>query len=573
MRAREAEPMEFYRPEHLDHIRNIIKEAHIAYASMEIACHPDVHTYSGGLGVLAGDTLRSCADLEVPVVAITLLYRKGYFSQRLEHGWQTEQDEPWDIEKYTSRLPEGRVIIEIEGREVTVEPRVGIIVGMQKHLVPVLFLDTDLEENDWRDRGISWQLYGGDQTNRIKQEAVLGIAGKRVLRKLGCLQLHTFHMNEGHAAFAPMEDMRYLSKYYKYNRPAVTNLVKSAHVFTTHTPVPAGHDRFSYEQVRDVVGNDFLHIPGGPKECNMTHLALNLSRYANGVAKKHGQVSRRMFPGYKIDAITNGVHLPTWMNCHIQELLDKELPSWRHEPGILEHVYQIVDHDELCKAHDKAKRDMIDYIKHSTGVQLDEKQLTIGFARRFAPYKRADLIFTEIERLIEMGCGKIQLVFAGEAHPKDEEGKRIIQRVIARAAELRDCLTVVFLEDYNMAMSQKLVAGCDLWLNNPVPPKEASGTSGMKAAANAVPNLSTLDGWWIEGITKNAQGGWIIQHRDDGQDHKSLYDVLGHIIRVYYEHPKRWRQHMASALALASYFNTHRMVNEYLDKSWTLTIY
>lgn len=568
--------MSFYKPESKDWLLERIRNSNICYASMEIALDKDIHTYSGGLGVLAGDTLKSCADLHVPVVATTLIYRKGYFKQVVDYGWQREEEEPWDIDEYTIKLEEFKDTIEIQGRVVTVIPYVGLIVGHQQGTVPVIMLDTDTEENDPQDRNITSRLYGGDHVMRLKQEAILGIAGKRILRKLGCKNLHTYHMNEGHAAFAPMEDVRYLSKYYRFFKPAIQDLVKAKHVFTTHTPVPAGHDRFEYPLMKEVLGENFAweHMElGGHEECNMTRLALNLSRYANGVAKKHGEVSRKMFPGYNIDAITNGVHLNTWMCRNIQAVVDHYLPSWRYEPSILKHVYRVLPPQKLAEAHAKSKEALINFIQEETGVQLDKNKFTIGFARRFATYKRADLIFSDIEKLREIGRGKVQLIFAGEAHPNDEAGKKIISRIHEMAAKLGQDITVVFIPDYGMHVSQYMVSGCDLWLNNPIPPKEASGTSGMKAAANGVPNLSTLDGWWIEGITLNPWAGWIIEHRDDDKDHERLYDVLGHILRVYYEHPKRWHEHMVAALSLAHYFNTHRMVHEYLDKAWNLKIY
>ena len=569
--------MAFYKPEDKDWVLNRIKEAEILYASMEIGLCADVKTYSGGLGILAGDTLHSAADLNLPVTGLTLLYRQGFMRQELIDGYQREHPEPWDVEKYTIALPEGRTTLKIEGREVTIQPRVGITVGENDHAVPILFLDSHLEENDPKDRTLTDALYAGDTRTRAKQEAILGIAGKRVLRALNCRNIHTFHMNEGHAAFAPMEDVRYLGKYYSFNEKKIHELVKSKHVFTTHTPVPAGHDVFTYDLLREVLSEeDFawrsLHLAGHP-DCNMTKLALNLSRYANAVAQKHGEISRNMFPGYPIDAITNGVHLPTWMHPKIQEILDLQMPSWRIEPSILEHCYQIIRHDVIYEAHQQAKKELLAYVKEKTGRELDENKLTVGFSRRFAPYKRADLLFTDLERLKEIASGKIQFIFAGQAHPADEAGKHIIKRVTDYAEELQGEIEVVFIQDYDINTSKKLVSGCDLWLNNPVPPKEASGTSGMKAAANGVPNLSTLDGWWIEGITKNPTAGWIIEHRKDGKDEKSLYDQLEHIKHVYYNHEERWREHMVHALSLAHYFNTHRMVQEYHRRAWSLKLY
>ena len=570
--------MDFYKPEDINWARKRIQQTELLYASMEIALCPEVHTYSGGLGVLAGDTLRSCADLQLTATGITLLYREGYFHQELTpDGYQQEHPEPWNVEAFTTALPEGRVHVQIEERTVTIEPRVGLIVGEKNDVVPVLLLDTDLEENDPRDRAITNRLYAGDERMRVKQEAILGIGSKRVLRALNCRDVRTFHLNEGHAAFAPMEDVHYLGKYYSFNKPKIHELVKSKHVFTTHTPVPAGHDKFSYELLKEVLGaDDFAWSSlelGGHPDCNMTKLALNLSRYSNGVAQKHGEISRKMFPGYAIDAITNGVHLQSWMHPATQELLDIYMPSWRLEPSILEHCYQVIPHEELFNAHQQAKQELISYVQETTGQELQPDTLTVGFARRFAPYKRADLIFSDLDKLRSVASGKLQLIFAGEAHPRDEAGKELIKRVLSYAQQLQGEIEVVFIQDYNMSVAKKLVTGCDLWLNNPLPPKEASGTSGMKAAANGVPNLSTLDGWWIEGITKNPTAGWIIEHREDSRDEISLYDQLEHIIHVYYDHPERWKEHMVHALSLAHYFNTHRMVTEYERRAWSLNIY
>jgi len=568
----------FCKPQDQDFVLQLIHSTKIIYASMEIGVDHRVHTYSGGLGILAGDTLHSCADLCVPVVGLTLLYRRGYFKQVLRDGYQHEEDEPWDVDAFTIPLPQAKTSLQLDGRTVYVEPRVGLVVGHdERHWVPIIFLDTDVDGNSPEDRGLTAYLYGGDHHMRLKQEAILGIAGKRVLRKLNAVNAHTFHMNEGHAAFAPMEDILYLSKYYSFNPKQVQKLVRSGHVFTTHTPVPAGHDKFDYGQLRSTLGaSDFPwgHLDlAGHHDCNMTKLALNLSRFTNGVAQRHAEVSRAMFPGYTIEGITNGVHLPSWICVHVQKLLDQHMPSWREEPRILKQSLKTIGEDEIWDAHMCAKRELLAYVKQHTGKELKEDILTIGFARRFATYKRGDLLFTDIERLRSIARGKMQFIFAGEAHPRDTEGKEIIKRVVTIANQLAGDIEIVFLENYGFEMAQTLVSGCDVWQNNPVPPQEASGTSGMKATANAVPNISTLDGWWIEGITLNPDAGWIINHRIDRNDSLSLYETYEAIIDTFYNKPKRWRQHMLHALTLASYFNTHRMVKEYMDKAWTLRLY
>lgn len=563
--------MEFYKPNDKQYILNIIRSSQVVYASMEIGLHEEVNTYSGGLGILAGDTLRSCADKGIRVVATTLMYKKGYFKQKIEGTWQQEEDEPWNYEKFLLPFPEYKVTLQLHQNHVTIQPWVGIIVGKEKDLVPIIFLDSDLEENNPEDRNLTNHLYLTGQENRLKQEAILGIAGKRALRKFNLNNIDVYHMNEGHAALAPMEDVVWLKKHFNYNPQRVKELVKNTHVFTTHTPVPAGHDTFKHDLINNVLSQQDIDWSclqhGTSDEVNMTHLAMNMSRYINAVAKKHGEVSRKMFPKQEIDYVTNGIHLPTWLDKNIQHLYDEKMPGWRERPDILKKAEKILQPNDVWQAHQKAKHALIQHVKNRTGEDLNVDTLTIGFARRFATYKRANLMFTDIEKFKEATQGKVQILFAGEAHPADEAGKKIIQDILNKKEELKDFVHIVFIPDYDIETGRRLVSGCDIWQNNPVPPKEASGTSGMKAVANGVPNLSTLDGWWIEGVAKKPNAGWIIQH--DGQtDHESLYKQYKSIVHTYYENKEEFKNKMIKSICLGSFFNTHRMVDEYREKAW-----
>jgi starch phosphorylase len=542
---------------------------------MEIALRNDIPTFSGGLGVLAGDTLKSFADLAAPVVAVTLIYNNGYFVQNIsKDGVQEESLADWDPAR-TMKLLGPKVELCIENHSVWVRAWQYDQKGLTGHIVPVIFLDTNLVENYPEDRAITQQLYSGDNSMRIHQEVVLGIGGAKMLEALGYRDLKTYHMNEGHAAFLTFELLARLD--WK------DEAVRRRCVFTTHTPVPAGHDEFDYELVQRVLG---VYTPwhvrdiAGRDRLNMTVLALNMSRYANGVAQKHGEVSRRMFPDFDIDAITNGVHSATWTAPAFQALYDKYIPGWRADPEKLAAADKIPD-AEIVSAHNVEKAKLLAYIQEKTGEVFAPEILTVGFARRAATYKRGDLLFTDLERLVNICRGKAQFVFAGKAHPRDIPGKEVIRRIvnIAKKLRLENKLKVVFLENYDMALGALLTAGADAWLNNPVRPREASGTSGMKAAHNAVPNFSVLDGWWIEGCVEGVTG-WsigppatendLIENSNDA-DARDLYEKLEKaLIPAYYNDRPRWAYIMKNAVAKnASVFNTHRMCKEYLRKSYT----
>ncbi|HKS81848.1 MAG TPA: alpha-glucan family phosphorylase [Candidatus Acidoferrales bacterium] len=552
-----------------------------AYFSMEIALDPAIPTYSGGLGILAGDTLRSAADLGLPVAGVTLLYRQGYFEQRLDtHGNQTESPSQWDP-TMTLELKEPLASIQIEGRTVRVRAWQYKVQGFGGHVVPVYLLDTSIPENSEFDRTLTDRLYAGDPRYRLCQEAVLGIGGIALLRRLGHDHILTYHMNEGHAALLTLAllEEQLAARGTAGATQEDFDLLRSKCVFTTHTPVPAGHDRFPKDMVHSVLGAQRVSLLE-KLECftdnalNMTHVALETSRYVNGVAMKHGAVSRGMFPEYSIRAITNGVHAGTWTSPAFQDLYDRNIPEWRRDNLYLRYAIGI-PLQEIRQAHSRAKHELTETIFRLTGVQLDETVMTIGFARRAAAYKRMDFVFSNLERLkwIARHVGPFQIVYAGKAHPHDEPAKALIQRVFKAMAALRGSIRVVYLQNYEMRLARLLTSGVDLWLNTPQRPQEASGTSGMKAALNGVPSLSVLDGWWHEGHVEGATG-WAIGHSElldsAGEEIASLYDKLEHaILPLYYGQKDAYVEVMRSTIALnGSFFNTQRMVAQYMMNAY-----
>ncbi len=549
------------------------KENKIAYFSMEICVDSKIPTYGGGLGILAGDTIRSSADLNVPMVGMTLLYKKGYLKQIIDdRGYQQETPETWNPQDMLVKLP-GHIQVEIEKRKVFVQSWMFMVRGIEGDAVPVYFLDTDLPENSEYDRSLSYYLYGGDERYRLAQEIVLGIGGVRMLENLGFHDISRYHMNEGHASLLALELLHYHAD--RKTKQFDIEKVKKMCVFTTHTPVPAGMDQFAYELVEKVLGEfipyELLKKLAGEDRLNMTQLALNLSHYINGVAKKHGMVSREMFPGYHIDSITNGVHSATWAVQHFSSLYDQYIPGWKSDPFSLRYALNIPDH-EVWDAHEKTKKELVDLINQQTDAAFDQDVFTIGFARRATAYKRADLIFYDLDRLVDITRrkGKIQLVFAGKAHPKDQAGKELIRKIILESQHLKEHIRIVYLENYDMDLGKKLTAGVDLWLNTPRKPKEASGTSGMKAAHNGVPSFSILDGWWVEGCIEDITG-WSIGSAEnmesiDREEADSLYQKLeNNIIPTYYHHRVKWINIMRHCIAInASFFNTQRMVLQYV---------
>jgi len=550
---------------------------------MEIALRPDLPTYSGGLGVLAGDMLRSAADLAVPLVGVTLVYRKGYFRQRLD-GQGNQQEEPavWKPEEVLEPLT-SVIWLELAGRRVQIRAWRFTLTGISGATVPVYLLDTDLPENDPADRGLTDYLYGGDPPYRLHQEAILGMGGVKMLNSLGHTSIENYHMNEGHSALLTLTllEQRIGTSRLGTASEADIESVRQRCVFTTHTPVPAAFDKFPRDLVDQVIGPDRAAVLDVTACCpdntlNMTYLALRFSRYINGVAMHHGEVSRGLFPNYPVRAITNGVHAVTWASPKFQELYDRHVPEWRKDNLYLRYVVG-VPLEEIRQAHAGAKLVLFAELKQATGAELDPAVLTIGFARRAAAYKRADLLFTDLERLksIAAKTGQLQLIFGGKAHPQDGDGKEMIRRVFRAASSLTGSLKVVYIPDYDMRWAQLMTSGADLWLNTPHRPFEASGTSGMKAALNGVPSLSILDGWWIEGCVEGATG-WAIGKEEDlpedhGADAASLYDKLEKVIvPLFYNRPDAFADVMRSTIALnGSFFNTERMMDQYLSNAYS----
>jgi starch phosphorylase len=553
----------------------------IAYFSMEVAIDPRLPTYSGGLGVLAGDTLRSCVDLGIPAIGVTLLHRCGYFQQSLdEWGYQHEAPAHLNPSDVLRALPT-TVSIEIEGRQVTLRAWEYPVGGLTGHTVPLLFLDADVEGNALEDRELTATLYGGGERYRLGQEILLGIGGVRMLRALGHRAIERFHLNEGHSALLILELLREARTEnggdWDFAR------VRERCVFTTHTPVPAGHDAFSYDLVRRVLRElppiDVTQMLGGRDRLDLTTLGLNASHYVNGVAKRHGEVSRDMYPGYSIDAITNGVHSTTWTCDSFARLYSRYLPGWRNDPFSLRYAIGIPK-TEIWDAHEEAKQRLFDETGRRGRTDLRRDASTIGFARRAAAYKRADLALSDPARLAGIAevVGPIQFIFAGKAHPRDEEGKELIRHVFRVANELRGRIGIVYLAEYDLGLAKLLVSGVDVWLNTPLAPLEASGTSGMKAAHNGVPSLSTLDGWWVEGHVEGVTG-WSIGRGPEApssaekrrqQDANDLYHKLGKVIGpMFYDDRDRWLDVMRQTIAFnASFFNTHRMVQQYVANAY-----
>jgi len=556
-----------------------VQRTRIAYFSMEIALRPEVHTYSGGLGVLAGDTARSCAELELPVVFVTLISRQGYLRQTFDaQGRQEDHADPWDPSAWT--VPLGAMIaVPIGGREVWIRPWLLTFSCALGPCVPILFLDTDLEQNNPDDRRITDDLYGGDPEYRLKQDIVLGIGGVRILEALG-FKIATYHMNEGHAALLSVELLRQSRR-----SPVRANTNESTYdsarvremcVFTTHTPVGVTSEQFPYDLVTHLLGNyidlNELKVFGGKDGLNLTLLALNLSAYINGVANRHAETTNRMFPGYHVHAITNGVHPATWTHSSFARLYDAGLKNWQHEPEILSHADQMPD-DQIWDAHQEAKRDLLELVRQRCGVTMKSDVPVVGFARRMTGYKRPDLLFSDTKRLVEIARKRpFQIVLAGKAHPKDMEGKRMIEELNQHARRLSQDIPIAFLPNYDLTVAAALVSGCDLWLNTPLPPLEASGTSGMKAAFNGVLNLSVLDGWWLEAWVEG-ETGWAIgtdgpARRDE--DAEALYSKLADIILpLYYTNRPRWIWMMKQSISkIAAYFNSQRMMRRYAAEAY-----
>ena len=561
-------------------LEEFIHSPRVAYFSMEIALRNEIPTYAGGLGVLAGDMVRSAVDLMLPMVAVCLVSRAGYFRQQIDdQGRQVELADFWQPERWAKPL-DAKVAVSIEGRSVWVGAWLYVAEAHSGGRQPVLLLDTDLCENTPEDRELTHYLYGGDATYRFKQEIVLGIGGVRLLQALGFTLFH-YHMNEGHSALLGVELLRRFAHRPEelrqgephYDIPRVREMCS----FTTHTPVEAGHDRFDYALVSRIFDSSFdlpsIRQLAGGDNLNMTRLALNLSEYVNGVAKSHADISNKMFPGYKVHAITNGVHPFTWTADSFSKLYDSYIPGWCHEPELLIRAECCISDEAIWEAHQQAKAQLIEQIFNLTGDRFDPKIPILGFARRMTAYKRPDMLFSDLERLKAIASHQpIQIVMGGKAHPSDEGGKALIAELHGYAKQLTGIIPTAYLPDYNLAIAQCLISGSDVWLNTPLRPYEASGTSGMKAAFNGVPSLSVQDGWWFEGCIEGITG-WAIgdMTSGNGSDAYALYDKLEHVVLPLYYNQDRsgWIKIMKGAISKnASYFNSHRMMRRYLIEAY-----
>jgi starch phosphorylase len=556
----------------------------IAYFSMEIGLSEEMPTYSGGLGVLAGDMLRAAADWGLPLAAVTLLHRKGYFRQRLDsEGRQTEEPDGWKVEEHLEEMTP-RVQVEVEGKPVILRCWRRLLEGVLGATIPVYFLDSDLSENGEAQRRLTDHLYGGDKRYRLSQECILGVGGLRMLRALGYEGLDTYHMNEGHSSLLTLELMGQLARHAGRTEPSIDDVtrVKNHCVFTTHTPVSAGHDKFPKGLVKEVLSPDSFQIldklyPGD--EINLTELSRMHSRFVNGVARRHGEVTRGMFGGFDVRAITNGIHAATWASPSWQRLFDRHVPGWREDNQSLRYV-AYVPLEEIEVAHREAKRELVERVRADAGLELDAERFTIGFARRATGYKRAGLLLRDVNRLNRLAeeRGPLQVIYAGKAHPQDDRGKEIIGEIFAARGKLSPKIALVYIEDYGLSLAARLTSGVDLWLNTPVRPLEASGTSGMKAAVNGIPSLSVLDGWWIEGHIEGVTG-WSIGDRqslpsdpDADLDAESMYQKLETVILpLYYGNRAAYLEVMRHTVSLnGSFFNTERMVSEYARQAYRL---
>ena len=537
----------------------------IAYFSAEIGISSSLPTYSGGLGVLAGDHIKAAGDIGLNMCAITLLYREGYFKQRIdEEGIQTETYPRFDPYPLLKKL-DVKFTLRLRARDVWIQVYRFDYVGHGGHSVPIYFLDTDVEENINDDRIISQRLYSGNKDHRILQEAILGFGGARLLDELGQNDIKKYHMNEGHCSFLVLNLLE------KFNGDM--EKVKSLCHFTTHTPVPAGHDNFSEKRgkklLRGLLPED-LKLPSLVQNgrLHMTELGLYFSRTANGVSALHGDVAQDQFPWSNIDFITNGVHHSYWMGSPFKRVYDQYVPEWRANPECLLMIDDIAD-DVIWNAHQERKQYLLGYANSQVSKALDKDTLTIGFARRAATYKRAQLLFHDMDRLESLGAKKIQVIFSGKAHPKDHEGKEIIRQIVSKSKAMFGKVKIIYLENYNMWLGRMITSGVDVWLNTPLRPNEASGTSGMKATLNGVPNLSVLDGWWAEGC-KNGVNGWAVgdpKHPDDASDADHLYSVLENsVIPTFYNDRNKWISMMKEAIKTGVDFTAHRMIMEYNQK-------
>lgn len=529
----------------------------VAYFSMEIGVDEKLNTYAGGLGILAGDLLRSAADQKIPMVGITLLNRFGYFKQTISK--KGEQKESFEINNFKLlKKLKNKTSVMIGSDKVVVGVWTYVIKGVSGGLVPVYFLDTNYLENKKCYRNLCDHLYGGDNLIRLRQEIILGRGGVNILESLK-IEPSKFHINEGHGAFA------FVELFLKNKNKDLQQLRKRC-IFTTHSPVKEANDIF---MSKHVVKN-FKDFPDSILEIseneniNMAKLAMHFSGFINGVSKKHAIVSRKLFSKSNIKAITNGVNLNFWTAQPFKIIFDKFYPGWESNNKLLSK--RALPLEDLWLAHQKTKKELLIRVLKETGEFLSQEAFTIVVARRFAPYKRSSLVLENMSRLlkIQKKLGTIQIIYAGKAHPKDPEGKKIISGIIKVSKKYKDKIKIVFIENYDINLAKLLVSGADLWLNNPLPPNEASATSGMKAAANGVPQLSTLDGWWPEGYKKNVTG-WAINSKNNLKDNESLLNELENkILPIFYFDKNRWKKIIASTIQMNAYkFSSERAINDY----------
>lgn len=559
---------------------DFLNKRRVGYFSMEIALRSEIPTYAGGLGVLAGDTLRTAADLEIPIVGVTLVSRRGYFRQTIDaSGRQVEHADPWNPAEWGATPLPSKVSVSIDGRDVWIGGWLYVVEGLTGGKQPVVLLDTDFPENSGEDREITHFLYGGDRSYRLKQEIVLGVGGVRMLESTG-FDIEMYHLNEGHSALLTLQLLRRSARPRERLRAGEESYdfagVRNKCHFTTHTPIDAGHDRFAYTLVQRMLG-DFidrstLERLAGHDDLNMTRLALNMSEYVNGVAKRHAETSRRLFPGFSVSAITNGVHPATWTHDALAQLYERELPGWRIEPELLMRADCCLPAEAVWDCHVAAKTQLLDAVRQSCSIELDVGLPTLGYGRRMTKYKRPGLLFSDIPELERIARKHpFQIVLAGKAHPSDESGKRSIEQIHALIRELDGTIKIAFLPNYDMRTALMLVSGVDVWLNTPEPPLEASGTSGMKAALNGVPNLSILDGWWLEGHIEGITG-WAIGNGDRESalsDARSLYAKLENTVLPLYTDRVAWIELMRSTISRnASIFHSHRMMRRYAAEAY-----
>jgi starch phosphorylase len=538
----------------------------VALFSFEVGLTAAMPNYAGGLGILTGDMLKSAADLNLDVVGVSLLYSQGVFQQKIDtQGHQTEFYLDWNPEPLLVLRTE-TITLHLEQRPVKVKLWEYQLPRQDGKTNSIYFLDTNCPENHPEDRLITSELYPSNKELWLKQQILLGIGGVQALHALGYPVFANYHLNESHDMFVLIELHKLFGNWQEVKKRAVT---------TIHTPLPEAHRAIRISHLKKLLDHSYHHLFDDPffrhDQFNQTEFAIHFSKYANGVAIKHGNTTQKTYPNYQIDAITNGVHPQTWANPHLQKLFDEYLPNWQFNPNVLRLVHKIPP-SLLWQAHKQAKRDLINLVYQTTGQTLDSEVFTIGFARRKVAYKRPNFIFSKIDKLNQIAekYSGLQLVFAGKAWYNDLEGKKLLKQMFQHKAKLSSKIQLVFIPNYNMSVAAKMVAGVDLWLNNPIIPLEASGTSGMKANLNGVPNFSVLDGWWLEGWLEGITG-WAIGD-ESGDVEKEIFDLYHKletvILPTYYEQTQ-WIQIAANCIGInASQFNTHRVMSDYLTKAY-----